>query len=337
MHTLHFVCPYLLLDFGNAQNLLPLPGSQLFQCQSSTNQSGQIFTPNIPDLYFDASTIWSNRDNFTQDVPETGLTHIYTIPTDSEGHNCSGTAVAIQYCFETNFTNVMRSSFDFLILDQEELQLEFTVSRRIQLGPSIINLCSTVSTDVLTCCTTEDLSSAEQFQISSSPFTFGILPRFALLYSIPTENSVRQYEAMVANSGAPNTTFTATSAESNSLLMMRLIIGKYIQRLFACLLGGNKQLATGQFIPLHFFQSKLTLARHYVQEIFINLARHYVQEIFINLARHYVQEIFINLARHYVQEILSSIAAGIILGTTVLPSLGYIQPNLIYTSVYVRQ
>ena len=203
-------------EFGNAQNILPLPGTQLFQCQSSTDQSGQIFTPNIPDLYFNASAIWSNRDNFTQNVPETGFTHIYTIPTDFEGHNCSGTAVAIQYCYAAT----ERRPFNFLILNQDGL--EFTVSRRIRMNPPV---CLTQSFDNLTCCTTENFSSTRQFQISSSPFTFGILPRFAQLYSLPTENSVRQYEAMPINNGRPGTMFNVTSVESSSLLVLRLIIG----------------------------------------------------------------------------------------------------------------
>ena len=206
-------------EFGNTQNILPLPGTQLFQCQSSTDQSGQIFTPNIPDLYFNASTIWSNRDNFTQERSENGFAHIYTIPTDSEGHNCSGTTVAMQYCYAANITTGRRP-FNFLILDQDGL--EFTVSRRIRLNPPV---CSTQSFDNSICCTTENLSSTWQFQISSSTFTFGILPRFAQLYSLSTENSVRQYEAMPINNGSPGTMFNATSAESSSLLVMRLIIG----------------------------------------------------------------------------------------------------------------
>ena len=206
-------------EFGNAQDILPLQGTQPFQCQSSTDQSRQIFTPNIPDLYFNASAIWSNRDNFTQERSENGFTYIYTIPTDSEGHNCSGTAVAMQYCYAANITR-RRRPLDFLILDQDGL--EFTVRRRIRLNAPV---CSTQSIDNLICCTTEHLSSTSQFQISSLPFTFGIILRFAQLYSLPTENSVRQYEAMPRNNGSPGTIFTATSAESSSLLVLRLIIG----------------------------------------------------------------------------------------------------------------
>ena len=204
------------------QESIYLPGTQLFQCQSSTDQRGRVFTPNIPDSNFNRTTI----GNFTQERSEKGLTHIYTIPTDSEGHNCSGTAVAIQYCVAINTSNMKNTSFSLLILDQDGLQ--FTVTKRIRVRTPEDTFCSpSGNSNELVCCTKEALSPTEQFKISSSlsSFTFGILPRFSQFLSVPTENGVGKFQAVLSELGKPNTNFTATMAESSSLLLMRLIIG----------------------------------------------------------------------------------------------------------------
>ena len=71
----------------------------LFQCQHSTFQDGQVFTPNIPDLYFNHTYAADMEDLLMR--PRNGLTYFFTIPPESAERNCSGTVVAIQYCYRS--------------------------------------------------------------------------------------------------------------------------------------------------------------------------------------------------------------------------------------------
>ena len=75
-----------------------LQSSSLFQCQSSSDQSGLVYTPNIPDEYFNDVNVANFRTS-SLNVKGKRATHIFTIPPELVSRNCSGSLVSIQYCY----------------------------------------------------------------------------------------------------------------------------------------------------------------------------------------------------------------------------------------------
>ena len=103
------LCGLLLLligRYGNLQLIVsfyrPWVHSDIFTVPS-TDQSGLMYTPNIPDFYFSdvnaANFRSSGGANLT--TSRNGVTYIFTIPAESSERNCTGNVVAIQYCYET--------------------------------------------------------------------------------------------------------------------------------------------------------------------------------------------------------------------------------------------
>ncbi len=85
-----------------------LQSSSVFQCQSSSDQSGLVYTPNIPDFYLNdvnAAALWSSDGSFKRLIT-TERTHIFTIPPESASRNCSGSLVSIQYCYRARDRNI---------------------------------------------------------------------------------------------------------------------------------------------------------------------------------------------------------------------------------------
>ncbi len=69
-----------------------------FQCQPSSENGQQVFFPNIPDSYFTPR----NAHDFLRTTLESsmaGVTYIFRIP--AMQYNCSGSVVALQYCYQT--------------------------------------------------------------------------------------------------------------------------------------------------------------------------------------------------------------------------------------------
>ena len=79
--------------------------SSLFQCQPSSDESGQVYTPNIPDFYFNDENTADFRTGDEENLItlRNRLTYIFT---KSSERNCTGNVVAIQYCYETRNSQI---------------------------------------------------------------------------------------------------------------------------------------------------------------------------------------------------------------------------------------
>ncbi len=170
--------------------------SPLFQCQASSEQNGQVLTPNIPDLYFnhESAATLSNGGDVT--TARAGITHIFTIPPLSPDRNCSGTVTAIQYCYraEGEDSNA-RSAFKYLSMTVDEEGI-FTVERILDVETTPLSeTCSTIEmSQSRICCATTPLLSSNQFQIASSNHTFGITVGSSNTTLLTFASSVPDYE-----------------------------------------------------------------------------------------------------------------------------------------------
>ncbi len=211
--------------------------SQPFRCQSSSDQSGLVYTPNIPDFYFNDVNAADFRRGRGSNLTDTDrdTTFFFTVPTESVSHNCSGDAVSIQYCYRARNSdrNEVTTVFNLLAVDRNGLQFTIISSTNIQTTPQ-----DSISTDPggsvqQICCDTTPLSG---FQIPSSEYTFSIVTTSSRnVRPLAFANSVReyrveQYSDRLGNNGpSPGSTVTLRDRDKNNdhaLLLMRFIIGK---------------------------------------------------------------------------------------------------------------
>lgn len=218
----------LLLEFGHGQTSTSLGMSSLFQCQLSTEQSGQVFTPNIPDFYFNHNNI-ANFSGSNLTTSRMGFTYIFTIPSMSAQRNCSGTVVAIQYCYQHS-NAVMgsgRNAFHFLILTRNESQ--FRVKQNFVITT---NTCTSGRKKGI-CCDRIALNVSDQFQINSTVLTFGVVVGDVSLLAFAntaTEYNIEQFQVSIGTVGALiSNTFNLHGANvtGQSLLLLRFFIGMF--------------------------------------------------------------------------------------------------------------
>ena len=150
----------------------------MFQCQPSSDQSGQVYTPNIPDFYFDPSNVATGESDrsLSPNFPSTSSTrravYIFPIPIESE---CSGTVVAIQYCYsgrESDLNSLFTVVQNFLALDGNGTRRNSNTL--IESVPS--NDKCVASSGRIHCCDTMHLRQEQQFEIPPTPvpFAFGL-------------------------------------------------------------------------------------------------------------------------------------------------------------------
>ena len=232
----------LSADICYAQNTAE---SSLFQCQSTTDQSGHVFTPNIPDSYFNHANAraLTQQGNLTPLSGGRGTIFVFTIPPEP---TCSGgTVLAIEFCYLTfddeidrsrdffRFVSLTVSGFDFTVIDFDPFRIRTNAEEAI---------CSVLVDDSqYICCETQTLPADEQFQIPSSDYTFGLVTRRGeneirpLTFSGEnTEFRFPHFRGIPADNDNPNRiddsfTFTADNFQNEgSLLLLRLLIGKYL-------------------------------------------------------------------------------------------------------------
>ena len=145
--------------------------TSIFQCQSSSDQNGLVYTPNIHDFYFNNVNAANFRTgggaNLT--TPISGATYIFTIPSESPLRNCSGTVVSLQYCYQARDRDIgmTRDVLDFLTLVQNGLQYTVSSSLTIQTTPRS-SICTDTSGSIQqTCYDTSSLNANDQFQLRS--------------------------------------------------------------------------------------------------------------------------------------------------------------------------
>ena len=206
--------------------------SSLFQCQPTTDQSGHVFTPNIPDLYFNDSNIVAFAGiggNLT--AAERSLTYVFTIP---QQRVCSGTVLAIEYCYKTrsSLLNQNITIFNFLSLDSD-----FVVNSSFPVvSTPHISICTDFGNNFDICCDTATLDADNQpLQIPSSGYIFGVVPINDDLQLLGFIESVTEYQLEQSQDFidsaevVPGYVFILKedSLMNGSIFLMRFVIGKF--------------------------------------------------------------------------------------------------------------
>ena len=210
----------------------------MFQCQFFSEPSGFLYTPNIPDSYFNDENYRRNQihdyDNNTVTGSRDGVTYVFTLPSESVQRNCSGRVESIQYCYQArnNDRDERQNVFNFLSLVQEPVQggVQFTVnsSITIQTTPED-SICSDPPGGIQQiCCDTTFLNATDQFQIPPSTYTFGVViinntVKPLAFANTVTEYCVEQYQSALGSSFSLFT-LTENTQVNRSLLLLRFLI-----------------------------------------------------------------------------------------------------------------
>ena len=206
----------------------------MFQCQPTTDQSGRVFTPNIPDLYFNhtnAAAFWTGDGANLTTVTEISRTSfIYTTPPESA---CSGIVTAIQYCYHAkiNINTTPKLSFlRFLSLSRDGF--DFTVSEK-RTGEAN-GACSDYpgSDGQRVCCGKKNLATNNrQFRIPSN-YTFGVIllrndiQPLAFSGTADMKYQFPHFVRKLSTSSPTSLTLNEDDYESDRyLLLMRLLLG----------------------------------------------------------------------------------------------------------------
>ena len=225
----------LSVDNGYAQNTVE---SSLFQCQPTTDQTGYVFAPNIPDFYFNHTNAraLTQQGNLTPFSDGRGTIFVFTIPPET---TCSGTVLALEFCYLAPRSEIDRSRDFFRFASLTRNGLDFTV---IDFDPFRIRtnaeeaLCSVLEEETsYICC--ETFPANEQVQI---PSIFGVVIRGRTDESFPltfpdanTRFQFPHFRGRPADNDNPDMigeTFTFTEndrQDEGSLLLLRLIIGTH--------------------------------------------------------------------------------------------------------------
>ncbi len=221
-----------------------MQSSSVFQCQSSSDQSGLVYIPNIPDFYFnhtnaaDLRTSGGSLIDSPIMVKRGRATHIFTIPPESASRNCSGSLVSIQYCYRARDRdiNVEQTIFDLSSLISLNQHGLFEVNNITTISSTPRNsTCTDPPGDIQQiCCDTTSLSG---LQIPTSEYIFGVtitdpvnVRPLAFRNNI-TEYRVRRTSAALGSTGPPQgSMFTLNESNSmdyanRALLLLRFIIG----------------------------------------------------------------------------------------------------------------
>ena len=212
--------------------------SSPLQCQPYSNQTGQqLYTPSIPDLYFNDSNTARFRDTFV-DVAQARKTYIYPgTSSKSAERNCGGTVVGIEFCYQTTEANVLteKSRRVVKILSFAQDGLNFIVNHTFRLNSMPSNsICTQSSTRNAACCQKTTLSSEDQFPISPL-HAVGVTalagPRLLVItrpsYVRPVEHFVTISDNSTRWPIGSSVVFDERDIQSSSVLvLMRFIIGE---------------------------------------------------------------------------------------------------------------
>ena len=204
----------------------------LFQCQHSTHQDGQVFTPNIPDLYFDPASFKGMKNSVSKS--RNGFTYIFTIPPESAERNCSGTVVAIQYCYWVHKDNIgsIHDVFSFHSVTRDGFAFAVTDSFTVRTTQHQESDCRKIMGKDYLCCDTTTLGADNQLSISTDNYTFGVtivndqVKPYALNLA---KFEVEHFQLALGANGQlqAGMEFDAEQAAViGGLLLMRLFIGK---------------------------------------------------------------------------------------------------------------
>ena len=210
--------------------------NSVFLCQRSAALAGDVYTPNIPDLYFNRenTATFSTSQNANLTTLLESRTYFFTIPRLSAQRNCSGTFTTIQYCYQVNLSTIPSPIFSFYFATREGSS--FTVDRSFLVTPSM-SKCTSIAADLLICCETRDLSVREQISIRSSEFTFGLVSRdmqFISFADSATEFNVERAEVgvsiigLISGGGLTISGGPGSISTDQSIVLFRFLMGKII-------------------------------------------------------------------------------------------------------------
>ena len=210
----------------------------VYQCQTSSDPGGLVYTPNIPDAFFDQQYA---ADSSTGGMPtlieaRDGFTYFFTLPPLSPERNCSGTIVAIQFCYHADQTNFEigepQDIFEFLVTDREDRLFTITSSFSVAAASSESSCVVGNRIPLNTphdCCTSFEPPNE---QIPSSSFTFGIrildtdFKPFVFRDSV-LELRVEQFQTAFTYTDGDS--FTLGEAVTNDALpLLRFLLGSKI-------------------------------------------------------------------------------------------------------------
>lgn len=150
------------------EHISPTP----FQCQvypSHQSNGRELYTPCIPDFYFDSTNlVWLRGSGVG--VTTSMRTYIFPAQPLAES-NCSSTVVGVEFCHQTASAYVSRGlskhSGNILTFSQEGLQFKVTHAFNLTSTPSN-RMCTPFpgSDTRVMCCVQMRLSSEDQFPIS---------------------------------------------------------------------------------------------------------------------------------------------------------------------------
>ena len=143
--------------------------SSTFHCQPSSVQSGLVYTPNIPDFYFDHVNVGSSND-----VTDIGGSTVYIYPVSED--RCSGTAVAIELCYRAFDRNRGSQQSIFTLIAMNQVGLRVTPYHRVPVVVTPTNGNCVPSSGVINCCDIMHISNSQQFQLPppTSLFAYGL-------------------------------------------------------------------------------------------------------------------------------------------------------------------
>ena len=143
--------------------------SSTFHCQPSSDQSSLVYTPNIPDFYFDHVNVGSSS------VTDIRASAVYVYPV-SEDRDCSGTVVAIELCYRGFGRNLGSQQSIFTLIAMNQVGLRVTPYHRVLVMVTPTNGNCVPSSGVINCCDIMHLSNSQQFQLPppTSLFAYGL-------------------------------------------------------------------------------------------------------------------------------------------------------------------
>ena len=170
------------------------------------------------------------------------FTYIFTIPSLTSGkRNCTGTAVAIEFCFMTRNSDYSpgdtRSVLVLYHLNHKTDGFIATSRYFVSYSNGIMD-CSPpmdMADQEYVCCRVQTLPANRQFSLTSKEFTFGIGVLFTSLLAFTTSKMEYQAQQYRVRTGFPlplkvptNNIINVTEpSQSRPLPLFRLLIGRY--------------------------------------------------------------------------------------------------------------
>ena len=190
--------------------LLIIPATSSSQNQCKNN--GQVYAPNISDLYFNHTNVANLINDQTQSDDLANLTTVtvgnesaynFTVSFESALY-CSGIVESIQYCYQAKNNMSMGRVIDILYRVEDTQNRNITTMQSTQQSAG----CSLVNNTHLICCDKVELNS-DHFQITSMNYT--------LNFSVVVRNPNVQLLTLVG-------TIKGMYYISSSVLLLRFLI-----------------------------------------------------------------------------------------------------------------